>query len=549
MKQILYKIIGLEEIKNNKFYFICKILLTLIFAITISLDSMIVFKGNIYGNINDIYFKNIEIKNILIFVISSIITYIFISLIEILVDKLENTIYTKKDRNYKNIKVYFIILAIILLCWLPTVLSYFPGGIYSDTVSSINQAMNKTPLNNDNPLLYAFILKVFISISSLQSAIELFTIFQILIMASVLSYSIYWLYKKGISIKYIVLITAFFGLFKLIPIYAISIWKDTPFCIAIFAFTLFIAETVYQDGKNLEKVKSNLIYILLLILLCFLRNNGIYIAVATTLVMMIVYRKSIFKNLKIFSVTSIISIILIYIIQGPIYKHFNLNGKIVESLGVPIQQLCYVVTQENGNITQDQLKFINEICPIDRIKETYNPCLLDTVKWNGSFNNQYLDENKIQFFKVWGKVLLQNPISYVKAYLLNTIGFWDVNKATFDAYINPQMWQNTDKIQIDQDNEIKQTDYIEKISGHSIRNIVTPSIAISSALFLFINLFSMIITIYKRKYKNILIYLPALLTWATIMIAVPLAFSLRYVYILVLILPLSFLIPFLKQKD
>ena len=59
---------------------------------------------------------------------------------------------------------------------------------------------------------------------------------------------------------------------------------------------------------------------------------------------------------------------------------------------------------------------------------------------------------------------------------------------------------------------------------------------------------SMIFTVYKKNYKNLLMYLPALFTWGTIMLATPIAFSLRYVYILVLMIPLDFIIPFLSNE-
>lgn len=549
MKEILCKIIGINEIKKNKLYFALKMFFSLFFAITIFLDSILVFKGSIFGSIDEIYFKKIDIVNILIFIGVWIATYVMISIIEILSDKLECTIYTKKPRKTKNIKVYFIILFVILLCWLPTILSFFPGGIYSDTVKSIRQAIRIDPISNYNPILYALIIRVCLLLTnSLQSGIELFTIFQILLMASIISYSIYWLYKRNISIKYIVLVTMFFGLFNLIPIYAISLWKDTLFCIALYAFIIYIAQIVYQDAKGLEKFIGMFLYIILMLLVCFLRNNGIYIATATTIIVLLVYRKRIFKELKMFTVFSLISLLMTYIIQGPIYNHLHLNTEFVENLGVPVQQLCYVVV-EDGNLQEHQKNFINAMCPVDKIKEIYNPCIVDKVKGDPSFNNAYLSENKLQFFKVWGTVFLQNPVSYAKAYLLNTIGFWDVNKATFDAYTCPQMWGEKEQIEISENNSIKQMDYIETITNHSIRGMLMQKKPISSAVFLFIILLGTLVTIYKKKYKNLLIYLPSILTWATIMIAAPLAFSLRYVYILVLVTPMAFLIPFLNQKD
>ena len=544
MKNIIYTLLGTNKIKNNKFYFLCKIVLSLIFAFTIMLDSMLVFQGQIYGTLEQIHFTQLELKNILIFILSVFVTYIALSIFEIIVDKLEKAIYTQKQRKTQNIKVYFIVFLVILIAWLPYILSYFPGGIYADTMDAIRQITGEKPWNNNNPILYTFILKIFVSIgNSMQLGFELFTIAQVLAMACVIAYLIYWLYKKNVSIKYLVLVTFYFAIFSLIPIYAISIWKDTPFCIALLLYIILIAETIYQDGKNLEKKSTIIQYLILMILVCSLRNNGIYIIVTTTIILAIIYRKRITNKLKAFCIVQALGIITIYIIQGPIYAKCGFESKFIGSLGIPLQQMYYVIA-DNGNITEEQKDFFENVYSIEKIKERYNPCIVDKINWATGFNYTYIEEHRKEVINIWFDMFLKNPKSYVKAYLLNTIGFWDITKATTDGYINPQMW-NEDLKNI---YNIEQIDYIEKLTGQSIKSIITPSAPISSAVFGFVAIFGCVLTIYKKRYKNLLIYLPAILTWATVLIAAPLAFSLRYVYILVLILPLGLILPILNQE-
>ena len=547
MKEIIHKLNIKEEFKNNKIYFIAKIILSLIFATTIMLDTMLNFNGSIFGPLSEIYFSEIKITNILIFILTFIISYIILTILEYVSDLLENTFYTKKERKNKNIKVFFIIWLVILVCWLPYILSYYPGGVYADTVRSIQQGMGREAISNNNPILYALILKLFLNIGIMIKSeylgIQLFSIAQVLVMSGAISYFIYLLYKKKISMKYIVLITAFFGIFKLIPVYAISIWKDTPFCIALFLYIVLIMEIIYNNAKNLEKPGGIIHYVILSILVAFLRNNGIYVIFLTTLVLLIVYRKSVLNKLRALSISSILTIILCLIVQGPVYRHYNLTTSFVESLGVPIQQMCYVVA-DNGDITEEQLEFINNMCPIEVIKEKYNPCIVDKIKWDESFNNEFLEENKAEFFKTWFQIFLKNPSSYVKAYLLNTIGFWDVNKSTNDGYANMTMWWN-----VESELQYKQEDVIKNITDVSIRKVLEIKTTISSAVFLFIMLTGIVITIYKKRYKNLIIFMPMFLTWLTVMIAAPLASSLRYVYILVLTVPISLLIPFLKSRD
>ena len=107
----------LEKVKCNnssKIYIASKIIVSLIFATIIALDSLLVFPGTIFTNINTIYFQKIRVKNVLIFLGVLIGTYIAITLLQYIVDKLEKTIHTKKERKNKNIKIYFIAFAVIL---------------------------------------------------------------------------------------------------------------------------------------------------------------------------------------------------------------------------------------------------------------------------------------------------------------------------------------------------------------------------------------------------------------------------------------------------
>lgn len=534
----------LEKIKNNKLYYFSKILVTTIFSVVLFLDNILVFEKTIFARVGQIYFANVKISNILVFIGSWIITYVIMTLLEKLVDFVDKRFHVERKTSKKSILVFFLFLVILLICWLPYILSYFPGGIYADTINTLQQALGRMKITNHHPVLYTLIFKVFVKIGmkiqSLQLGIELFTIFQIVLMAGVISCFLYWLYKRNVSTKIIVLATMFFALCRLIPLYAVSLWKDVPFCLALFGYIIFIAETVYKNGKNLEKLLPSISYSVLLLLVSFLRNNGRYITLAMTICLLIVYRKNIIKGLKKFTSMAVISILIVFIVQGPIYDKYNMNTSFVESIGIPLQQICFVVSTD-GNMTEEQRKFVNDMCEIEIIKQKYSPCVVDTIKWADGFHGNFIEDNKEEFMKKWLEIGLQNPKSYIAAYLFNTLGFWDVNQATIDAYINPRMWGNIE--------DVEQKDYIEEITGHSIREVLEPEKPISSAIYLFVLLFSATLTIYKKRYKNLLIYLPAFFTWGTIMIAAPLAFSFRYVYILFLTLPLTIIVPFLKSEE
>ncbi|OKZ80092.1 MAG: hypothetical protein BHW07_03835 [Clostridium sp. CAG_433_25_7] len=537
------------------------------------LDNLLVFNGDINSKLKDTYFKSFEPSKILIVVVSFVIIYLIFTLLEYLAVKLENRIYSDKSHKIKDWKVFVIIFASLIVLWLPYILSYFPGGVYADTIAAINQATGEVGITNHNPILYTLIIvwfKVFLQIGSIFGnkliGLKIFTVVQEIVMALVLAYLVFKLYKNKISIKYIVLTILYFGLFELIPLYVVSLWKDVPFSLALLdepemnlhpenqrKIARVLAMLANYGIKIVITTHSDFITRELSLLVMFLRNNGKYIVVLTTFIIILQYRKEIFKYAKKFIISSAVTIVATFIVQGPIYNRYNLNGPFVENLGILNQQLCYVVYVD-GNLTDYQKEFIGKVIPLESIKEHYTPLDIDNIKWGDTgFSESFLSENKKEYFKVWFKVFLQikvwfkvflqNPKEYVVAYLYNTVGYWDMTKSIFFGYTQEEMWPGLEK----KDPGYIQSDFIKDVTGSSIRNILKPKTAISSAIFFVVTLVFFNLVLFKKKYKYLLVFVPALLTYLSILVATPVAFTLRYIYILVLTIPLYFFLAFDKN--
>lgn len=538
MKNILLK-------EKNILYIMCKLFFSTIFSIMFFLDRKLVFVQNIRAKATEVYFNETRTQNILVLILTCIITYIILTIIGIIFDKLEPKFYMKKKIKNKK-RIFFIVLAIILLFWMPYILTYFPGGIFSDTQVSIKQCLRINSYDNVNPLAYTLLIKICLIIgnffNSAQIGMNIFGIMQIVMMASILSYSVYWLYRKNVSIVVLSFITLFFSLFKLFPMYALSIWKDTPFCLALYMYVILIGEIVYKNGKNLNSIKINILYSIIFIAVSFLRNNGFYVVLVTTICIIIAYRKN--KILK-FLIFSVITSILVFMIKGPLFNLIGINKTTNggEWNAIKVSQIFYTEVM-NGDINQEQEELVNKMCKIEKLKEVYSPFLLDATTIAPEFNDMFISEHQSEINKLWLELLFKNPDLYLKGYLLNTLGYWDANKVFIDAYISDFTWPGTEEI-ID----FHQTDIIENITGKSIKENIRITKLYSSGIFLFITLASMVFTIKTKNYKKLLMYLPALFTWGTIMLATPIAFSMRYVYILVLMVPYNFIIPFLKLED
>lgn len=554
-----------EKKRNKIIYNTAKVILVTIFAFTIFLDSSLVFTKDLRALSNQIFFSTITKKNVLAFVLSWIFAFLLITVIEFVINKTEKNIIddnsdiidnekeksleNKKELKNKKIKTFFLIFGIILLLWSPYVLSYFPGGLFSDTLTSIRQCFHYISYDNANPIVYTMIIKFFLCIGKLvnnyQIGIDLFGITQVLFMAGVLAYFVCWLKEKHFSNIVLVLVTVFIGCFKLIPMYAISLWKDVPFSLVLFLYILKTIDIVSSNGNILHNKKDIIQYSILLFATSFLRNNGLYVTLAMTLIIILFYHK---EKIKKFAIVSLVSFIAIFAIRGPIFTLIGLNspssGAATGSWNaIMVRQIFYTCVRD-GNITDEQREIINKMCKIDTLKESYAPLLLDNTTVHPEFDSTYIATNSGEIRKLWLQLFKQNPSKYIESYLLSTLGYWDVNKQFHDAYVSNFMWPTTPTVF-----GVVQTDLIKKFTGVSIIDEIKITKLYSSALFLFMMFTSALFTIYKKNYKNLLMYLPALFTWGTIMLATPISFSMRYVYILVLMTPLDFLIPFMSRKQ
>ena len=65
--------------------------------------------------------------------------------------------------------------------------------------------------------------------------------------------------------------------------------------------------------------------------------------------------------------------------------------------------------------------------PIEEYKRVYTPCIVDTIKWDYDyFDRSYLDTQTGDVLKNWATIGVKNFPAYVKAYCLETFGYWKI---------------------------------------------------------------------------------------------------------------------------
>lgn len=492
------------------------------------------------STVENVYVTDFHFVDVIAWIGVIPIVYILMKTAAFLFSAGENLFFQEERRGKQGFLVLAGSFALLMLLWFPYLQSYWPGGIYSDTVDSINVALYKDVMDNHNPILYTLIWRFMFWVTGAFSGageyggLKLFTVVQTLLMALALSCFVYRCYRWGIHKAFVLLCLLIFAMFPLYPFYGISLWKDTLFSLVVFIFSIFLYRT-FLGGNRFDGDISGIQlaeYCLLSVLIIFLRNNGIYVAVFYSVMITVLSLKQKKVAVKI-GVASMVILIVSGIIQGPIYDQYGYNvNRSTESLGIPLQQVAYIVSTD-GAVTEADREVIDQMMPMERWRELYDPLVVDKIKFSPEFDHDYLEDNAGEFMKMYLHLVFQNPVKAVKAYLLATMGFWDIFENSSTAYICNFHFGNV---------EYFMSDYFDYYLDISFRNFAEPKSYISAAVFVWLLIGTIFICLAKRNFKGLIVVMPTLGVWLSIMVAAPVAFSFRYVYALFLCIPLYLMV-------
>ena len=537
------------------------------------------------GDLGNTYFSTTmpNSKKFVLYIIIKIFTYfiLFNSGLVVLFNKIPavSKVWGEKSKEYKfftvNKKSFFVIALIFFISYIPYFLYYYPGLIQYDAVNSLEQIVGFRKYANYNPVLYTLFLGGIWNLGKAvfgtgNAGIALYIIVQMILTSLVLSFMLYYMAKKNISLKWR-LITFLLLLFNpLIGMYVIRVEKSLIFSLLLILVIIGLVEIIIEKKKFFDKKWKPILYGILLLISTLFRHNGIYVLLLTVPFILIVCkgcRKATF-------VTFIISIIAYFIIQGPIFSAIGIiPGRTAEMFSIPMQQLARIVKYEYNNLSQEEKENIYKYIPnsYEKMSERYDPLLSDNIK--ADFSEEQIKQDKISLVKLYFHFALKYPGHTISAFLFNTYGYYAPN--SYNIWGTPNFIEETEGV-LDNpvsaiypgdetDKEIPNISNTEKYDIHldrkldlayinSINNNITMktlpvfSMFISSiGLYFWMLLACATYCIYTKKYNLIVALLPILWLWLT-SVAGPVV-ELRYVYTMLLIMPLYIgIIMFSKQN-
>ena len=455
-------------------------------------------------------------------------------------------------------KYWGICFLLTTFCWLPYFLIFYPGNISLDSFEVIQQALGVMPYANNHPIAFTavvgMIIKAGMMAGDINFGIACFSLLHMLALACILSYVLYWMKSKGVPDWIILISGGYYMLNPVIATFSVTMWKDVLFSGCFLLLITFLYDVYESRGTLLCTKKGQCI---LSGISCFMSlwRNGIVAAVCVLiLILAVCYR----KYAKRFLPVTLAVVCLIFIVLGPVYGGLNLPGShAAESLGIPLQQIGYTLEQ-NGKVDGESEAFLNQILPVSRWAEVYQPGGSDSIKFDSQFDTEFLDDHVGEFIRVWIKLLPSNFGTYVKAWLMNTQGYYHIGTYEIPVWYGIIPADGVAQMQI------YRTDLIDAVLGTDI-----PARAVE-AFFYFMDDLPVINIMYSiaanvwmvflaivivciqypgKQYEALWFLIPLAVFWAIIMATTPVRCSFRYMFNFHLALPAVLMLMLRKREE
>ena len=387
-------------------------------------------------------------KNIGYFLISLLMYigyyYLFLNIISYVFKLLDKNNFNEEKSNKKDNKFitlfkkhpFLFSFIFIIICWLPYIISFYPIILSPDPSFQIKQFFGirtkyadysvlldeNVVMTNHHPVTHTILLgsclKLGTMIGNDNLGLFFYSMIQIVILASTLAFSIYYMKKMNLNTKYLIGVLLIYALVPMFPLYAMSGVKDVLFGAFIFLYLIFLHNFIKTKGVGYKWWKY-LLVIILLILICLFRNNGVHVLLLSLPFLLIVvkdkWRQIVLIMVCVFGFYGVFDKVIL--------PYFKITpGSIREVLSVPFQQTARYVKYHSDELSDEEIAVIDNILGYDDLAERYDPELADDVK--NEFNKYVTDEDLKEYFKVWFNGLIKHPGTYIEATMNNVYGFF-----------------------------------------------------------------------------------------------------------------------------
>lgn len=460
-------------------------------------------------------------------------------------------------------KLSWIAFAVILVGGFLVWLALWPG-IYGWDSAALVAQIKSGDLTSHWSLFLGVIFAWFLDLGnnlfgSYQVGMAIAMLMQLLVMTYIATRITIFATKQTKNWYIYMLSILFFGFFPFYTAMTVYSTQDTLFA-GVFALIIVnLVELATNRARWWEQKSRPVSLAILILLLCLIRNNGMY-----CILILIPFALIICKEHRWTLALILVAPLVAYqVYTGPIYSLMRVNESsgLREMLSVPSQQLARAYTYQSSQLSQDEVeelgKFYSNSDGLNNLLD-YPIFMTKADRAKNALNITYTSEHLAEYVKLWGSIGIKTPRTYTDAFLLSSLGVWYPNKNFTDersklGYLefgmaDTTVIKNNEVITIERDSKFPlYRDMLEKITEENTWRaapIVSTITTVGSYFVLWIFIVGIIIV--RKDWRLLVPMAPVLGLYITLFLA-PVAIF-RYCFPVVILLPVWVSLLFKRKR-
>lgn len=352
----------------------------------------------------------------------------------------------KPGRTAGQGKIFFMSFLLIMICWLPAYLAYYPGICAYDATIQTGQIADHA-YNDHHPIAHTLLIAGFMKLgervfSDVNAGIAIMILIQMICLAAVTAWGIGLLWKRGVRRGFLICLQLFGMFYPFHHYMSVSMIKDVFFSVFFLLQMLALCETVRQKKNTVDGY--DVLFGLSGIGMQLFRTNGRYamLVLAVFVLLAFVLDKETRHFWGKLTVNCALCLVIGSLCLSGLFRVTGAEqGDRREMLSMPIQQLarCMLyhggvgeLAEDDGTMAQEDRELINDFLLGEGYRE-YRPEISDPVK---SHTNTYVVRYRTgDFVKTYFGLLAQYPGDFINAALAVNAGYLYVGDVSH-AYIN-----------------------------------------------------------------------------------------------------------------
>lgn len=402
----------------------------------------------------------------------------------------------------------------------------YPGLVVPDSIVQLRECLTGV-YTNRNPLFSTLVMKPFVAVGmalfdDINACAAMYFAAQSIFVAFTFACVVKTLAELKAPRWLLICTVCFYAFLPYHIMFSIGHSKDVLFSVSITLFCL----ALYRLLKNPNAPKRDYVFLFAASVgFCMMRNNGI---LAFAFFIPVFFFSCGKKNKRILLVL-LLSVLLCIFIKRPLLDALGiLQSDLFESLSLPTQQIARTVIDHN-DLTQDEFAVLNPIMEVSMIPQTYDSGLSDPIKAlirATTQGNPISAQQKLEFAKLWFRLGLRHPITYAKAFVDITCGYWNSGYAAAP-------WCNfivENNLGLHFKNPVPILNMLFDRYIGAFDDFHLLQLMVCTGLFVWAYLLSIFICLIRRDKVGAILCVPVLCVVQTLILGVPVACDLRYIY-------------------